>query len=393
MTRDGDRAADEATGSDPGAARRHRARAGARDLSPATFARLRGQAARPARRARRRAGCCYELLGPTPTSPATGSPPLPEPSPLDLFFDIEGDPWIGDAGLEYLFGVVEVVDGADRVPRALGRTTATAEKAAFEQFIDFVIGRLDARPGDARLPLRRLRADRAQPADEPLRHPRGRGRPAAARPASSSTSTTSSARALRASVESYSIKKIEPFYLRPARRRRSPRPGSSMVEYERWLADRRRPAPARSRRLQPRRLRLDARCCATGSRTAGARPSASSAWSSRRRPRTGCPAEAQVATPPRPRARVERADRRVPVDPADGRPTSSRALAPGAAARLAPARRQARAGGTTSACASSRSTTSSASPSRSAGSSTTGVVGEVKQSLVHRYRSRRRTTR
>ena len=30
---------------------------------------------------------------------------LPEPSVGDLFFDIEGDPYVGDSGLEYLLGV------------------------------------------------------------------------------------------------------------------------------------------------------------------------------------------------------------------------------------------------------------------------------------------------
>src|SRR3954452_21970876 len=36
---------------------------------------------------------------------------LPEPSPGDVFFDIEGDPYWGDDGLEYLFGTT-TEDGA-----------------------------------------------------------------------------------------------------------------------------------------------------------------------------------------------------------------------------------------------------------------------------------------
>ncbi|MGH9208552.1 MAG: TM0106 family RecB-like putative nuclease, partial [Acidimicrobiales bacterium] len=44
----------------------------------------------------------YELL---PFSSAEGLATLPSPSPGDLFFDIEGDPFVGDEGLEYLFGV------------------------------------------------------------------------------------------------------------------------------------------------------------------------------------------------------------------------------------------------------------------------------------------------
>ena len=29
---------------------------------------------------------------------------LHEPSPGDIFFDLEGDPFVGDGGIEYLFG-------------------------------------------------------------------------------------------------------------------------------------------------------------------------------------------------------------------------------------------------------------------------------------------------
>ena len=51
---------------------------------------------------------------------------LPEPSPGDLFFDIEGDPFFGSEevdGIEYLFGVIEPshpdADGQPSVPRPL----------------------------------------------------------------------------------------------------------------------------------------------------------------------------------------------------------------------------------------------------------------------------------
>ncbi len=44
---------------------------------------------------------CYELLD---YGPGHGFGLLPEPAPGDLFFDIEGDPYIGDRGLVYLFG-------------------------------------------------------------------------------------------------------------------------------------------------------------------------------------------------------------------------------------------------------------------------------------------------
>src|SRR5207245_1453540 len=45
----------------------------------------------------------YELLEP---DDGRGLAALPAPSPGDLFLDLEGDPWVGDGGIEYLFGVV-----------------------------------------------------------------------------------------------------------------------------------------------------------------------------------------------------------------------------------------------------------------------------------------------
>src|SRR5207237_926332 len=49
----------------------------------------------------------YELLEP---QDGRGLLTLPEPSAGDLFFDLEGDPWAADGGLEYLFGVGDAVD-------------------------------------------------------------------------------------------------------------------------------------------------------------------------------------------------------------------------------------------------------------------------------------------
>src|SRR6185436_18108695 len=37
-----------------------------------------------------------------PIEPARGFARLPEPSPGDIFLDFEGDPFVGDGGLEYL---------------------------------------------------------------------------------------------------------------------------------------------------------------------------------------------------------------------------------------------------------------------------------------------------
>jgi hypothetical protein len=43
----------------------------------------------------------YELL---PVNRGFGLALLPEPSSGDVFFDLEGDPFVGEGGLEYLFG-------------------------------------------------------------------------------------------------------------------------------------------------------------------------------------------------------------------------------------------------------------------------------------------------
>jgi uncharacterized protein len=85
----------------------------------------------------------YELLAES-VHENRGFHRLPEPSPGDVFFDMEGDPYyeIG-TGLEYLFGAVTADDGqfhsfwgCDRSERPVN--DRLAEKRAFEAFIDFV---------------------------------------------------------------------------------------------------------------------------------------------------------------------------------------------------------------------------------------------------------------
>jgi uncharacterized protein len=70
---------------------------------------------------------------------------LPEPSPGDVFFDFEGDPYWGEDGLEYLFGTVarEGTDWAYEARWAEGRAD---EKATFEAWMDWITGRLAAYP-------------------------------------------------------------------------------------------------------------------------------------------------------------------------------------------------------------------------------------------------------
>ena len=120
----------------------------------------------------------YELLPPEPPDPAgsdpegpTGAWPkrgwsaLPEPSPGDLYFDMEGDPFAIDGGLEYLFGVIEVVPApaANRSTARSGRTTSSRRRRLrrLRRLRDEAPGRA---PRAARLPLRALRADRDEEA-------------------------------------------------------------------------------------------------------------------------------------------------------------------------------------------------------------------------------------
>jgi uncharacterized protein len=82
----------------------------------------------------------YELL-----DPPFGFALLPEPSPGDLFFDLEGNPfWDSvDGSLEYLWGVL---DPESRFT-AIWAHDRAGERAALEQFVDLVHARLRGDPG------------------------------------------------------------------------------------------------------------------------------------------------------------------------------------------------------------------------------------------------------
>jgi hypothetical protein len=85
----------------------------------------------------------YETL---PPLPGFGLACLPSPSDGDIFLDFEGDPFVDEGGLEFLFGYAfKDASGAEtyRGDWALSRID---EKAAFERFVDFVTERLDAYP-------------------------------------------------------------------------------------------------------------------------------------------------------------------------------------------------------------------------------------------------------
>ncbi len=254
----------------------------------------------------------HELLPPTRLPDGTLEPDrgllsLPEPSPGDLFFDIEGDPFANEDGVDYLFGVIEPglpaggrtdaglrtgepglrtgdprLRATDRpglpatdLPRrptdlppanamvaltahvpassngrlpatgqeptfhaiwaidAEGRVTPAAEKQAFEDLVDLIVDRRARDPGmhvyhyaayepTAMGRLSERYHTREDAVDDLLRNGVFVDLFRAVR------------QGLRASVESYSIKKLEPLYgltrevdLRDA--------GSSIVAFETWL--------------------------------------------------------------------------------------------------------------------------------------------------------------
>ena len=146
----------------------------------------------------------YELFIPAPDDEIEldrGLASLPPPSPGDLSFDIEGDPYAFDDGLDYLFGILDTTDTfhGHLVARRDRRVHPRCRAARIRTPRRLHHRAARSRPDDARVPLRALRADRAQAPDGPLRHARGRGRSAAAqgragRPAAGSSGNRSGRR-------------------------------------------------------------------------------------------------------------------------------------------------------------------------------------------------------
>ena len=180
----------------------------------------------------------HELLLPEPgqgIDPERGLATLPPPSPGDLFLDLEGDPFALDDGLDYLFGVLET-DGTFHAFWSrddAGEFSLEGERLAFEALMDFLGERLRADPNlhiyhyapYEPTALKRLMGrygTREEDVDDLLRRGVLVDLLRAVR------------QSLRASVESYSIKRMEVFYgftreidLRDA--------GSSIVAFEQWL--------------------------------------------------------------------------------------------------------------------------------------------------------------
>ncbi|MSQ24276.1 MAG: TM0106 family RecB-like putative nuclease [Chloroflexi bacterium] len=182
----------------------------------------------------------HELL--LPVEEDNGLAMLPPPSAGDLFLDLEGDPFAFDDGLDYLFGILEpALGGTDGEPYfhsfwsrdSVGEFSFEGERLAFEQTVDLIMNRLAADPSlhvyhyapyepTAFKRLMARHATREAEIDFLLR-------------AGIFVDLYRTVRqGLRASVESYSIKKLEPLYgfnrtvdLRDA--------GSSIAAFEEWL--------------------------------------------------------------------------------------------------------------------------------------------------------------
>ncbi|HVA60952.1 MAG TPA: TM0106 family RecB-like putative nuclease [Mycobacteriales bacterium] len=113
-----------------------------RGVGAATLARLRQQARLQAARGVGQAPPVELIL---PVEADRGLAALPEPNPGDLFYDIEGDPYVGTVGIEYLHGVGWAeVDGFGF--RALWAHTAAEERRAFEELIDLIVERRRLHP-------------------------------------------------------------------------------------------------------------------------------------------------------------------------------------------------------------------------------------------------------
>lgn len=176
----------------------------------------------------------YRLLEPEPNR---GFARLPKPSEGDVFFDMEGDPFFADGGLEYLFGFVTQPSGGELgfpFTAIWGRDRAE-EKRALEKFIDYVTARRKVHPGlhvyhyasYEITALKRLAAShgtREEELDCLLRDQIFVDLYKVVR------------EGIRISQPSYSIKMVEAFYME-ARGTEVTDGGESVIEFERWLEE------------------------------------------------------------------------------------------------------------------------------------------------------------
>lgn len=150
----------------------------------------------------------HELIA---AEPGAGLARLPEPSPGDVFLDLEGDPFAAEGGREYLFGLVTIsADGSSRYT-PYWATTEAEERTAFEAAMDLIMAARAQDPGmhvyhyapyepAAFKRLMGRHATRGDELDRLLREGRFVDLMAVVR------------QGVRIGVESYSIKRLEPLY-------------------------------------------------------------------------------------------------------------------------------------------------------------------------------------
>ena len=183
--------------------------------------------------------------------PLRGFLGLPEPSEGDLYLDLEGDPFALDDGVDYLFGILEprlpeddarwAAPDGERPPKfhaiwsldGESRVTWASEKAAFEATVDLIMDRWARDPAlhvyhyaaYERTALGRMAQRHGTREEEVDRLLRGDVLVDLYRVVR---------QGLRAGVESYSIKRIEPLYAL-TREQDLKDAGSSIVAFETWL--------------------------------------------------------------------------------------------------------------------------------------------------------------
>ncbi len=148
---------------------------------------------------------------------------------------MEGDPFFDGGGLEYLFGLVTAADGGEPEFTAIWGRDRAEEKRALEEFVDLIVARR-RRFGDLHVyhyapyeitALKRLagaHGTREEELDQLLRDEVFVDLYKVVR------------EALRISQPSYSIKKVEAFYM-DARETAVTDGGDSIVKFERWLEE------------------------------------------------------------------------------------------------------------------------------------------------------------
>ncbi|HRP07454.1 MAG TPA: TM0106 family RecB-like putative nuclease, partial [Gemmatimonadales bacterium] len=200
-------------------------------IAAASFTRIRDQAQMQVR-SRNAGELAWRLRTPDADDPRRGLMLLPPPSPLDVFYDIEGFPYAAD-GLEYLHGATTVEPDGSLAFDDWWAHDEASEKLAFENFVDWAWQRWQRDPamhihhyaGYERTALSRLSikyATREQEIDEFLRK------------GVLVDLFTVVRQGMVIGAPSYSLKDIEQIYL-PPRDGEVTSAGGSVVEYQRWI--------------------------------------------------------------------------------------------------------------------------------------------------------------